>query len=296
MFQYTFAMQVRRMSGEKQICINGILHPLSKDGRVVSLHHFKLLENTSICSGIHSIIKAFQFIFAVLTTCGVRGTWNFVKHIAVFQKTKNGNVEIDKEDIYFTTNAFRTPKVRMSTGLCHIYGGFQNVATIEGIVEDLRTVFTVKTVASSANREMLADIQSCNAVCLHVRRGDYGLYPQLQVCNEKYYTTALEHARRVLKSPTFYVFSTGHEDIEWVKKNYSFGPNVKYVDLDNPDYEEIRLMMSCKHFIISNSTFSWWAAILSSAAGTDKKVWAPKEWMKENSTSMLPDSWFKVDN
>lgn len=290
MFQYAFAMQVWRMNGKKQICINGVLHPLSKDGRVVSLHHFALLENTSICSGVHSIIKTVQFILAVVVTCGVRGTWKFVKRLVAFQKTKKGNVEIDKGNIYFTTNAFRILPVRQVMGQSYIYGGFQNVATIEGMVDELRDAFTVKTKPSQANREILEEIQSCNAVCLHVRRGDYGLFPQLQVCNEKYYTTAYEQANRELESPFFFVFSTGHDDIEWVKENYSFASNVRFVDLDNPDYEEIRLMMACKHFIISNSTFSWWAAVLSSAAGADKKVWAPREWMKGTSVSLLPES------
>jgi hypothetical protein len=51
---------------------------------------------------------------------------------------------------------------------------------------------------------------------------------------------------------------------------------VKYVDLNNPDYEELRLMYSCKHFIISNSTFSWWAQYLGEY---DKKiVVAPSKW------------------
>ena len=38
---------------------------------------------------------------------------------------------------------------------------------------------------------------------------------------------------------------------------------VFYEDGDDPVWEKIRLMYSCKHFIISNSTFSWWAQYLS---------------------------------
>ena len=65
-----------------------------------------------------------------------------------------------------------------------------------------------------------------------------------------------------IENPVFYIFSTGARDIEYIKKNYSFKYLVKYINLDNPDYEELRLMTMCKHFILSNSSFSWWAQYL----------------------------------
>ena len=76
-----------------------------------------------------------------------------------------------------------------------------------------------------------------------------------------------------IDNPLFVVFS---DDIEWVKENMDFGASAIYEDGTDPLYEKIRLMSSCKHFIISNSTFSWWVQYLS----TNKKkiVIAPKKW------------------
>lgn len=67
-----------------------------------------------------------------------------------------------------------------------------------------------------------------------------------------------------------------------------------YVDLNNPDYEELRLMYSCKHFIISNSTFSWWGAYLGSYDG--KIVLAPYRWnlSDENDEAIYLKEWIKI--
>ena len=50
-----------------------------------------------------------------------------------------------------------------------------------------------------------------------------------------------------------------------------------FVEEKNADYVDFGLMCECRHFIISNSTFSWWAAYLGKA---------------ENKTVMTPDKWY----
>ena len=99
----------------------------------------------------------------------------------------------------------------------------------------------------------------------------------------KKYKNAVKYIKGTVDNPTFFIFSNTHDDIEWIKENYKFDMEPIYVDLSNPDYEEIRLMMSCKHFIISNSTFSWWASLLSKNEG--KLIVAPKTWSNKNDNS-----------
>lgn len=71
----------------------------------------------------------------------------------------------------------------------------------------------------------------------------------------------------------------------------NFDHPVAYVEVDVPDYETLRLMYMCKHFVMSNSSFSWWASYLSD--NKEKIVVAPSYWLPANkdNKSMYLDNW-----
>jgi len=64
------------------------------------------------------------------------------------------------------------------------------------------------------------------------------------------------------------------------------------------DYQELFYMSSCEHFIIANSTFSWFGAYFNN--NPNKKVLYPSKWFGinqiNNSTKdLFMDDWIKID-
>jgi hypothetical protein len=143
------------------------------------------------------------------------------------------------------------------------------------------------------------EIVKDNPIVLHVRRGDYA-----DPKNKSFGVLTPDYFRKALESGSFqasdlsrplWIFS---DDIENVKTEFKFikSMNVHFVKApDNSDPAESLILMSlASSIIISNSTFSWWAATLSSGA----KIVAPSKWFKDmdDPEDLIPDHWIRIDS
>lgn len=122
-------------------------------------------------------------------------------------------------------------------------------------------------------------------VSIHVRRGDYVGNPfHINLSETDYYDRAIE----MFPHDNFLVFS---DDIEWCKKKW--GDNPRFQIMEGDEIEDFNLMASCKHNIISNSTYSWWAAFLN--PNNVKKVICPKQWFHDGKERIsIPKEWLKI--
>ncbi len=157
--------------------------------------------------------------------------------------------------------------------------------------------FAVVTAPSDNNKRLLDRIGACNSVSIHIRRGDYVSNPETQkihgVCSVAYYEKAVETIRRRVKSPHFFIFS---DDAEWAEANLKISDStiVKGNDADH-NYEDLRLIYSCRHNIIANSSFSWWGAWLNQ--NSEKIVIAPAIWAASSvieTKDIVPESWERL--
>jgi len=128
-----------------------------------------------------------------------------------------------------------------------------------------------------------------DAVAVHLRRRDYA---HMGVCEEAYYLGALDYLQKRFAQARVYVFSD--------EPNYArhfLGaryPNIVFV-ASGGDLSDLYLMSLCKHFVIANSTYSWWAAYFAERKGG--LIVCPKEWVTlPGVQSPCPERWIQIEN
>ena len=149
---------------------------------------------------------------------------------------------------------------------------------------------------SSQNKPVAQYISKCNSIGIHVRRGDYIGHSLLgEICTKDYYRNSIIKIQSLVENPVFFVFSN---DIAWCKEELNIKNEVTFIDWNNGKESilDLYLMSRCKHNIIANSSFSWWAAYLNDNA--QKNICAPAIWFKDkkiNSNDIYQPAWIKIN-
>lgn len=166
-------------------------------------------------------------------------------------------------------------------------GWFQDAMAMESIRDILLEDFENAEEMPQEIKNTAMQIEQNESVCVHIRRGDYVNHPQFGVCTEEYYLNAMHRMAERLEHPVFYLFSDNIEEVKVMPFPYP-------VVFDHPghdNFESMYLMSKCRHFIISNSTFSWWGQFLSDNG--NKIVMAPERWCNYGNgyTALYSDRW-----
>lgn len=160
-----------------------------------------------------------------------------------------------------------------------VMGYFESAQYFRQIDEKIKKELTPRHPPLEQNRELLRIIGSRESVCITIKRYDLD-NPQIHDIYEyniNYFYTGIDYMKKHVTNPVFIIFA---DNIDWCRKNLRIDGEVYFETENNPIWEKIRLMSSCKHFIIHNSTFSWWAQHLSDNA--DKIVLAPVKWLQRD--------------
>lgn len=116
------------------------------------------------------------------------------------------------------------------------------------------------------------------SISIHIRREDYlrdfNVPVYGNICTDTYYRNAIDYIKQRIPQAHFYIFSDDKQFINNLKID-----NSTIINQGNrlKDIQEMMLMSKCRHNIVANSSFSWWAAWLNE--NPDKIVLAPDIWI-----------------
>jgi len=173
------------------------------------------------------------------------------------------------------TNEYREPEFHFNNKIFDIsdntslFGYFQSEKYFKHCSDVVKREFTFKEDIIEKAKNILQPYFGKTLVSLHIRRGDYLVYPkQFPLCTKEYYQESMS----VFDSPQTQFICVSN-DIGWCIENIKHD-NIVYIN--NSLEIDMCILSLCSHNIIANSTFSWWGAYLNK--NQDKKIIAPKIW------------------
>lgn len=200
---------------------------------------------------------------------------------------------------YFQEKNFSfTPEVLSLGNDLYIDGYWQSEKYFKEIETIIRAEFSFILPQGEKDKEIYKLITESDSISIHIRRADYVTSANTNKthgsCPVEYYIGAVGLLAQKMTNPHFFIFS---DDYEWVRQNIKIDHPTVYVNHNNADtnYQDLRLMASCKHNIIANSTFSWWGAWLNK--NPNKIVVAPKKWFADaskNDSDLIPSTWIRM--
>lgn len=220
-----------------------------------------------------------------------RGLIKLVSHRKPFAERRyleQEGIELDKR--------FLALKVK---GTLYLDGYWQSEDYFKDVEEIIREDLSIIEPKDALNQRTAGEIRNCCAVALHVRWFDSPGSAATYNVTADYYQRAIALLEEKIESPRYFLFS---DNPKAARSRFTLPENlvtsISHNRGDENAYADLWLMTQCRHFIIANSTFSWWGGWLR--RGTEKIVISPKLEILEgkmtswNFSGQIPNSWLKI--
>lgn len=152
-----------------------------------------------------------------------------------------------------------------------VLGFWQNTKYFDKYILELKRQFTPGYQLGDEVLQLHDVIDSEQSVGVHIRRGDFVKLGWSK--GTEYYNKGMDFLRKNLDKPHFYIVT---DDVDWAQNQYKNVDDATIINVHttNKDIDEFFLLSTCRHQIISESTFGWWAAYLNT--NKEKYVIVPK--------------------
>jgi len=216
----------------------------------------------------------------------------FLEKLGFFCEQKNCS-QFD-EKLIQRAQACRAKKI-------YFHGYWQNEKYFQNIKIQIKKLFLFDFPEKKRLLERYKELLARNSVCLHLRRNHNlthsgkrkplpgGVEGSLPF---EYYKKSIEIFRKRVSNPLFLCFSDRPDESRVFlgrQKDLLYFHDLK--EEHEPDFFEMFIMTQCKHFILANSTFSWWGAWL---AKNQKKIVLCPDHKKYLSCAAPSADWIEV--
>ena len=222
---------------------------------------------------------------------------------SILRKFLNANKPSTKKMIVITEDSYQRYEAKsylehLDDGYnYYFFGHWQSVIIAEMVHKELLQEIQPISPLSLETRSQLEHINDSSCpVAVHIRlkwqKGNDGYISTTKHGQESlpldYYHRSIQLMKEKLIKPTFFIFA---DDISAAKKIlFPLRRKIKadYVFMAHGDrqaWEDLELIRHCRHFILSNSTFCWWASWLASRRNPQSKqgkIIMPVNWLAFN--------------
>ena len=225
-----------------------------------------------------------------------------LKRIDKFSRTKKFLIENrnNKKETEFSNNYLK----RSYKDVVFLEGYFQSEKYFINYKNNIIQEFSFKKQIKTHNLELQKLILNNNSVLVHIRQHAFSetskkisreenlLKSDLHTReNIKHNLKAIQYFKTKIDNAKFFVFSNDFKNL----KNIFIGDEYYFVDQNiklEPIYD-FYLMTLCKHFIVSPSTYSWWATWLSKS---ENKICIRPPNSRDMSLNkdVIPEDWINI--
>lgn len=229
----------------------------------------KVFVDTNIALGNH------MFQYAICRLVAKKNNYNFYIPYSGHLKDCFPNIDLGVKDgaikyEYHEDNLVQVynPNIFNLPDFTHINGYLQTEKYFQGFENDVKSWFSFDM--DGETKSVMDKYPVDNFCYIHIRGGDNKLGTNNWLLPKEYYLRAIEKIKKIKKDIKFVIIT---DDIELSTEYF---PDIDV--LSNSVMVDFKSIYYSKYSIISNSSYSWWAAWLSEK----KLVIAPNNWLNYN--------------
>lgn len=263
MFQYAYTYLLRKMNGDGDIFLD--TRYFNDYYRSLDLTDMRLALKTYVCEKKHLKYDIPFKLFDV---------YRYIHKKITKKRISKLNPFLLRLGFVFGDVASPLPKKLVSKD-AFLFGYFQDADVIMPYINEFYDIFTFNIKKDSRAYTILKSIKSGN-IAISVRISENDKTEKLKYTDKQYYFDCLDYFKRTKEIKQIFVMSNLINTIKSERWFDDYAEEVVYLE-DCTPCEQMEIMKHCENFIISNSTFSWWGAVLGTSI-SDGIILAPEIW------------------